>query len=50
VRRTEAFYRSIGFPELPASYYERSQFIKPADRDVLCHASAGTSNLEATCA
>jgi hypothetical protein len=46
VRRTEAFYRSIGFPELPASYYERSQFIKPADRDVVCHASAWDLDLE----
>jgi peptidyl-dipeptidase A len=40
VRRTEQFYRSIGFPELPLSYYERSQMVKPLDRDVVCHASA----------
>ena len=40
VHRTEDFYRSIGFPALPASFYEKSQLIKPEDRDVVCHASA----------
>src|SRR5436190_3143267 len=46
VHRTEAFYRSIGFPALPASYYERSQFVKPLDRDVVCHASAWDLDLK----
>src|SRR3546814_3319451 len=34
------FYFSLGMPELPASYREKAQFIKPRDRDVVCHASA----------
>jgi peptidyl-dipeptidase A len=38
--RAEDFYASLGMPKLPASYWERSQFIKPRDRDVVCHASA----------
>ena len=38
--RAEDFYTSIGMPKLPASYWEKTQFIKPRDRDVVCHASA----------
>lgn len=38
--RAENFYTSLGMPKLPASYWERTQFIKPRDRDVVCHASA----------
>lgn len=38
--RAEDFYVSLGMPKLPASFYERSQLIKPRDRDVVCHASA----------
>ncbi|BFM05518.1 M2 family metallopeptidase [Halioxenophilus aromaticivorans] len=36
----EGFFTSLGLPELPASFYERSLLAKPADRDVVCHASA----------
>jgi peptidyl-dipeptidase A len=36
----EAFFTSLGFPALPATFWERSLFTKPADRDVVCHASA----------
>src|SRR3546814_17888610 len=36
----EDFYRSLGMPALPATFYERSQLIKPRDREVVCHASA----------
>lgn len=39
-QRAEDFYRSLGMPALPATFYERSQLIKPRDRDVVCHASA----------
>jgi len=28
------------FPPLPKTFWERSLFTKPADRDVVCHASA----------
>ena len=38
--RAEDFYVSMGMPKLPASYWEKTQFIKPRDRDVVCHASA----------
>jgi peptidyl-dipeptidase A len=36
----EQFFSSLGFAPLPASFWERSQFTKPADREVVCHASA----------
>ncbi|MDO5505804.1 MAG: M2 family metallopeptidase [Pseudoxanthomonas suwonensis] len=38
--RAEDFYTSLGMPKLPASYWQNTQFIKPRDRDVVCHASA----------
>ncbi len=38
--RAQDFYVSLGMPKLPASYWQRSQFTKPRDRDVVCHASA----------
>ena len=40
VKAGENFYSSLGFPALPASFWERSQFTKPRDREVVCHASA----------
>ncbi|OJW73554.1 MAG: peptidyl-dipeptidase [Sphingomonadales bacterium 63-6] len=40
VKIGEGFYSSLGFKELPATFWERSQFVKPADREVVCHASA----------
>ena len=36
----ENFYSSLGLAPLPESFWERTQFIKPRDRDVVCHASA----------
>jgi peptidyl-dipeptidase A len=36
----EDFYVSLGMPKLPSSYWQKTQFIKPRDRDVQCHASA----------
>jgi len=44
-RRAEDFYASLGMPKLPESYWEKTQFIKPRDRDVVCHASAWDMNL-----
>lgn len=38
--RAQDFYTSLGMPPLPDSYWDKSQFIKPRDRDVVCHASA----------
>jgi peptidyl-dipeptidase A len=40
VKTGEAFYSSLGFAPLPQTFWERSLFVKPADRDVVCHASA----------
>ena len=40
VKTGEAFFSSLGFEELPDTFWERSLFVKPADRDVVCHASA----------
>jgi peptidyl-dipeptidase A len=39
-KTAENFFVSLGMPELPASFYERSLLTKPRDRDVVCHASA----------
>ncbi len=36
----EQFFSSLGFEELPETFWERSQFVKPRDREVVCHASA----------
>jgi peptidyl-dipeptidase A len=40
VKYGEGFFTSLGFAPLPKTFWERSLFIKPADRDVVCHASA----------
>jgi len=40
VRSAEGFYVSMGMPRLPDTFWERSMFTKPQDRDVVCHASA----------
>jgi peptidyl-dipeptidase A len=40
VKAGEGFYTSIGLPALPATFWERSMFVKPQDREVICHASA----------
>lgn len=40
VRAGENFYSSLGFEKLPESFWKRSLFTKPADREVVCHASA----------
>ena len=40
VRTGERFYTSLGLQPLPKTFWERSLFTKPADREVVCHASA----------
>jgi peptidyl-dipeptidase A len=40
VRTGERFYTSLGFTPLPKTFWERSLFVRPKDRDVVCHASA----------
>ena len=40
VRYGESFFTSLGFDPLPKTFWERSLFSKPTDREVVCHASA----------
>ncbi len=40
VKTGENFFSSLGFEPLPQTFWERSLFTKPADREVVCHASA----------
>ena len=40
VEYAEDFFLSIGFDPLPDTFWERSLFVKPRDRSVVCHASA----------
>ncbi|NVK21837.1 MAG: M2 family metallopeptidase [Kangiellaceae bacterium] len=40
VKTGENFFSSLGFEPLPETFWERSLFVKPRDRDVQCHASA----------
>jgi peptidyl-dipeptidase A len=47
VRTGERFYTSLGFDALPKTFWERSLFTRPRDREVVCHASAWDIDLEA---
>jgi peptidyl-dipeptidase A len=40
VHAGENFYSSLGFEKLPDTFWQRSMFVKPRDREVVCHASA----------
>jgi peptidyl-dipeptidase A len=40
VRTGESFFTSLGFASLPDTFWQRSMFTKPRDREVVCHASA----------
>jgi peptidyl-dipeptidase A len=40
VKYGEGFFTSLGFDPLPATFWERSLFVRPRDREVVCHASA----------
>ncbi len=46
VKTGEHFYVSLGFAPLPPTFWERSLFTKPRDRDVVCHASAWDIDLK----
>ena len=47
VETGEAFFSSLGFEELPETFWERSMIVRPEGRDVVCHASAwNVDNLE----
>lgn len=40
VKQAENFFSSLGFAQLPETFWERSMFQKPEGREVQCHASA----------
>ena len=40
VKTGEAFFTSLGLAPLPQTFWERSMITRPADREVICHASA----------
>ncbi len=40
VKIGEKFFTSLGFEPLPDTFWQRSLFVKPRDREVVCHASA----------
>ncbi len=44
VEIAENFFLSLGFEPLPETFWERSLFVKPQDRGVVCHASAWDIN------
>ena len=46
VKLGEKFFTSIGLNPLPATFWERSQFVKPEGREVICHASAWNVTLD----
>ena len=46
VRYAERFFTSLGFDALPATFWERSMFVRPRDREVVCHASAWDLDFE----
>src|SRR5216684_2759926 len=47
VRVGERFYTSLGFELLPKTFWDRSLFTRPRDRDVVCHASAWDIDMDA---
>jgi len=46
VKMAEAFYMSLGMNPLPKTFWERSMFLKPKGKDVVCHASAWDVTLD----
>ena len=40
VHEGERFFTGLGFEPLPATFWQRSLFTRPRDREVVCHASA----------
>ena len=40
VKYGERFFTSMGLDPLPQTFWQRSLFVRPRDRDVMCHASA----------
>ncbi len=47
VKIAENAFTSLGFKALPSTFWERSLFVKPKDKEVVCHASAWDVNVNA---
>ena len=47
VRYGERFFSSLGFDPLPDTFWDRSLFVRPPDRDVVCRAGAWNLNRDA---
>jgi peptidyl-dipeptidase A len=47
VKYGEGFFASLGLTKLPDSFWKRSMFKRPADREVVCHASAWDIDFDA---
>jgi peptidyl-dipeptidase A len=45
VKTGERFYTSLGLAPMPATFWDRSLFVKPPAREVVCHASAWSVDL-----
>ena len=45
-RTGEAFFSSLGFDPLPETFWKRSMLTEPTDRDVVCHASAWSIDMQ----
>jgi peptidyl-dipeptidase A len=46
VQYGEGFFKSLGLEALPDTFWQRSLLTRPADRDVVCHASAWHIDLD----
>ena len=46
MQRAQDFYTSLDMPALPESFWQKTQFIKPLDREVMCHARAWDMNMQ----
>ncbi len=46
VQYGEGFFQSLGLQTLPDTFWERSMLTRPADREVVCHASAWHIDLD----
>src|SRR4029079_5874795 len=46
VKIGERFYTSLGFAPLPKTFWDRSLYVRPRDRDVVCHAGAWDIDFE----
>jgi peptidyl-dipeptidase A len=46
VQYGEGFFQSLGLQTLPETFWQRSMLTRPADREVVCHASAWQVDLD----